>query len=62
MKKKPTSTRNDPEVMQLAASAECDPRTVIRVLEGKGVRTLVERRIRQAAERLKIKLPPMSSK
>ncbi len=52
-----TRTRNDPEVMHLAAAAECDPRTVIRVFEGKGVRALVEKRIRQAAEKLKIKLP-----
>ncbi len=50
-------TRNDPEVMQLAAAAGCDPRTVLRVFGGEPVRALAAQRIREAADKLKIKLP-----
>lgn len=50
-------TRNDPEVMTLAGAAECDPRTVVRVLDGETVKPLVRMRIERAAKRLGIKLP-----
>lgn len=50
-----TDRRRD--AMRLAAEAGCDVRTALRALDGLPVRALVAERIREAAKRLKIKLP-----
>lgn len=50
-------TRNDPMVLKLAAEADCDPRTVLAIFEGRPVRPRVGARIERAAKKLKIKLP-----
>lgn len=48
------------DAMRLAAEAECDVRTALRVIDGLPVRKLVSERLREAAKKLKIRLPGRS--
>jgi DNA-binding LacI/PurR family transcriptional regulator len=43
------------QVLQVAAEASCDPRTVRRYLDGKRVRTMARERIEMAMKKLKIR-------
>ncbi len=55
-------TRSSPVVTKLAAEAECDPRTVLAILQGRRVRGLIRTRIERAAKKLKVELPKQVAK
>jgi len=58
----PAMTRNDPTVVRLATEAECDPRTALSPLVGRPVKALVMLRIRRAAKKLRLTIPPRSNR
>ena len=50
-----TEPRVDPHVLRrISVAAECDPRSVARVLAGEPVRPLIAMRVRRALRRLRI--------
>lgn len=49
------------QVLQLAAEAECDPRTVAKIYDGRAARDLVRQRVAKAAKKLRMPAPPVET-
>jgi len=45
------------EVLRLAAEAQCDPRTVVHIYDGKESKQIVRERVVAAAKKFKIQVP-----
>lgn len=50
------------QVLQIAGAAQCDPRTVVKIYDGRATKTLVRERIAVAAKSLKLTPPPTIKK
>ncbi len=57
--KRSLTTPTAQDYLRIAATAYCDPRTVVKCYGGLVVRALVRLRIEQAALKLKLAAPPL---